>query len=283
MRKRISEQNIFPNFDLFQEYRKIEMLLSEKKIACTYVSPGLRRENYYTIEEFIQYIGFNNWELRGTFTTIEEMREGLGIKKESITHKNFNEEQILDFLQYALNCVYRISQIIREAYVSPLSDDTVVPMLWKNVEKLIEKLNCRIEQNKSEFYILYNNPIEPIVEKNCPDIAGSMREYIRIDNRGDLKRKAEILCTLYKKLEELSDQFKGTVYKKLYDDAHFLFNKACIRHFIKKGSNAFAEMNELELEKWYDKTFDLFLSCMVIANYLKINNDIDDVKRTFKN
>lgn len=31
MRKRISEQNVFPDFDLYCEYAKIDMLLSEKK------------------------------------------------------------------------------------------------------------------------------------------------------------------------------------------------------------------------------------------------------------
>jgi len=38
-------------------------------------------------------------------------------------------------------------------------------------------------------------------------------------------------------------------------------------------------MDKQELEKWYDRTFNAFLSCMVIAGYLDYKNELNDIKR----
>ena len=67
MRRRISEQNIFPEFDLYSEYRKIEKLLSEEKIVGVFHGPYKVYDNQFTLEEYIQAECFNNWNLRGTF------------------------------------------------------------------------------------------------------------------------------------------------------------------------------------------------------------------------
>lgn len=107
-------------------------------------------------------------------------------------------------------------------------------------------------------------------------------EYIQIDKRGDLKRKEEILCTLYKKLELCADRFKGKKYKNLYDDTKLLFNKSGVRHNVEKDSIActtFLTMDKEEQVKWYDKIFDMFLSCMEIYKYLNNKADIDNIKR----
>ena len=91
IRKRISEKNIFPNFDLYTEYQKIDMLLSEKKTVGVYNKFGKVIHDYFTLEEYIEYICFNDWNLRGTFISINEMRQGLGIEKGSISRENIEE------------------------------------------------------------------------------------------------------------------------------------------------------------------------------------------------
>lgn len=284
MRKRISEQNDFPDFNLYNEYYKIEVLLSEKKTVGMYNKFGRFLEDYFTIEEYIGYVCFNDWNLRGTFTSIEEMRINLGIEKGSIDPENVNENKVLDFLQYAINCVFRTTQSMKSS--SLFSDDTIVIMLRGNIEKLIKRLNCNLKFDKKnqEFFVLYNNATATVVCSEDQDVKESILEYIQIDNRGDLKRKAEILCTLYKKLESYSEKFKGTTYKNLYDDTKLLFNKSGVRHNVDKDSIAcatFLTMQKNELEKWYDRIFDLFLSCMVIERYLGSKVDIDNIKKGF--
>lgn len=284
MRKRISEQNTFPNFDLYNEYRKIDVLLSETKTVNLYNRYGRLLPNYFTIEEYIEFMCFNNWNLRGTFTSINEMRKGLGIQKGAIRFDNVIEDQVLDFLQYALNCVHRASKSMTHATKSLFSDDTLPTMIRENIEMLVSKLNCTIKYDKKnqEFFVVYNNVMAEVVAKHQGDIAGSVFDYIQIDNRGDLKRKAEILCTLYKRLEACAEQYKGTSYKNIFDDTKLLFNKSGVRHNVDKDSIAcatFLQMDNDELEKWYDRIFDMFLSCMEISRYLEIKSDVDNIKR----
>ena len=285
MRIRISEQNIFPDFDLYTEYSKIDALLSEEKLVGVYNKFGRRIDNYMTLEEYIQYLCFNDWNLRGTFTSITEMRYALGITKGTITPENITEEKVLDFLQYAINCAHRITGTIKKSKVSMLSDDTIMLVLWDNIKLLVEKLNCSIElePKTQEMFIVYKNSTASAVQKNFPNIKDTISEYTRIDNRKDLKRKGELLCTLYKEMESIKDKFKGTTYFNLYENNAFLFNKSGIRHWVENDKIAeatFLKMDNTELEMWYDKTFDLFLSCMVISKYLDSKKEIEEIKKT---
>ena len=73
MRVKISEKNIFPTFDLYYEYEKIEKAFSQKPIIY-------RSGDNYNIEAFLNKFCFLDWNLRGTFFTVYEMREALGIE-----------------------------------------------------------------------------------------------------------------------------------------------------------------------------------------------------------
>ena len=285
MRKRISEQNFFPDFDLYTEYRKIDHLLSEEKLVDMYNKFGRRLDNCMTLEEYIQYLCFNDWNLRGTFTSIDEMRYSLGIGKGTITPENITEEKVLDFLQYAINCVNRITSTMKKARVSLLSDDTIMIVLLENIKMLVEKLNCSIvlDAKTQEMFVVYQNSTASAVQKKFSNIEDTISEYTRIDNRHDLQRKGELLCTLYKEMESIKDKFKGTTYFNLYENTSFLFNKSGIRHWVEKDKIAeatFSKMENSELELWYDKTFDLFLSCMVVSKYLDTKKEIDIIRKS---
>lgn len=261
------------------------MLLSEKKTVGVYNKFGKVIHDYFTLEEYIEYICFNDWNLRGTFISINDMRQGLGIEKGSITPDNVDENHVLDFLQYAINCVNRVSTTIKSSKASLLSDDTIIVVLWDNIKLLVEKLNCTLELDKKnqEIFILYSNSTATTVSTYYPDIKDSISEYIRIDNRGDLKHKGEILCTLFKKLESVETKLKANNFGAIASDATFLFNKSGIRHWVEQDKIAcetFLKMDETELEDWYDKTFNLFLTCMVLAKYTDNMQDIKNLKRT---
>ena len=283
MRKRISERNIFPNFNLYEEYRKIEYLLSETKCVGREDAFGMRYNPQYSIEEYVNNYHFNEWHLRGTFTSIAEMRRGFNIDNKSISD-NPNEDIILDYLQYILNIMALIQPHKLEKECLYIKDPSVIDVIIDNTKLLIKHLNCHISVDKSrkELFIEYDNELSSIIETNIPEISVSLSEYKRIDNRGDLKRKSEILCTLYKMLESYSDDFKGTTYNGLYSDTKLLFNKSGVRHNVDKDAIAcatFLKMDEKELEKWYDRIFDMFLSCMVITQYLKDKKDIENIKK----
>lgn len=285
MRKRISELNIFPQFDLFDEYLKIECLISENKIIGTYNQFGKRLAPQYTLEQYVNDLYFSSWNLRGTFLTIAEMRSGLGISKESITKKSITENLVLDFIQYVVNVTMRVSSTISSCQVAYIGDKHYTSMIIQNLNFLLEHLGAQFlkDRNTNEVFVAYKDDLGTSVSCTYPEIADSLSEYRKIDNRGDLKHKGEILCTLFKRLEAEEAKFRGTTYQGLCKDTTFLFNKIGARHWVEEdyiASKTFLTMPPAELELWYDRTYDMFLSCMVIAKYLDVKNEIETIKRT---
>ena len=96
--KRITEQNRFHNTNLYQEYAKIEYMLSGYKVICKSGITGLYPENKaeLTIENFVD-VHFLNWHLRGTLLNVHEMRYVLGISREKL-NDDITEEQLPQFL-----------------------------------------------------------------------------------------------------------------------------------------------------------------------------------------
>lgn len=237
------------------------------------------------MEEYVNQLYFTNWDLRGTFLSTDEMRVGLDIAKESFDEDSINENKVLDFCQYVANINMRAMTTIGKCSVAYISDTSYFKTIVDNLSLLLAQLGAHfLTDNKTrEVCIAYNDELNSVVAKDFPEIEGSLFEYKKIDNRGDLKRKGEILCTLFKRLEAEESKFKGTTYKSICDDTTFLFNKIGARHWVERdriASKTFMAMSPEELELWYDRTYDMFLSCMVISRYLAIKKDIDTIKRT---
>lgn len=277
MRKRISEQNVFPEFNLYQEYRKIEKYLSEVKTI-----DGIEAD--YTYEEYFNRFCFKKWNLRGTFFDVYEMRRMLGISKKSISYIDLTDEQLLDFLQYALNILFMVFENVYNNSRYNFYNIETFDMVIANIDYLLERFNCKVSEDEKtkEVFLEYRDDIAAVVGSDYPEIHVSISEYKRIDICGNLTRKSEILCTLYKTLESIEHALKANNFSKIYEDTKFLFNKSGIRHCVeddKIACETFLKMNENELEEWYDKTFDMFLTCMVLAKYTESIQDIRNLKR----
>ncbi|MDR0999948.1 MAG: hypothetical protein LBL96_03965 [Clostridiales bacterium] len=284
MRKRISEQNTFPNFNLFNEYQKIERYLSDINVVDV-KNIWLTGEVYYTCLGTIEALAalkFLTWNLRGTFLSIEEMRCGLGIDKQTLNNKEIKPDKILDYLQFAINCLHRAVEIVEESegkYIFQNND--YIPALHENIQQLLSVLNarCELEENADgtqEAVVIYNNSLADEVAEKHPDVTRSIYEYRHIDNRGNLQRKGEILCTLAKDIEPHVKTLKDSIYGSLIKDTEFLWNSIGARHNIEldKGNSVFAHMNEEELETWYDKAFELYLLSKYAIPSLDIMREI---------
>ncbi len=196
MRTRISETNFLPDFNLYREYLKIEILISEEPSIGIYHNS----KQAYTLEEYIDHLYFLNWNLRGSFISIEEMRAGLGISKSLFTPENIQEDHVLDFLQYAINIVLRVKTTIEACTVCYIINKDFCDAIIQNINYLVNYLHAdlRLDRQKHEVYIVYNDDLSIIVSQTFPKIKISVAEYKKIDTRGDLQRKGEILCTLFK-------------------------------------------------------------------------------------
>ena len=284
MRRPISKRNILPDTNLFDEYQKIEFLFSENKCIGTFNQFGRVLSPEFTLEQYLNDLAFSDWNLRGTAISFYNMRDELNLNKDKIS-KGFTVDIFIDFIELCLNCIYRIDKTISTHDNVYLSDRALLNVIIENCKAVLVNLGYGSDLNKrtGEIYVYAINNIATAVAENNEDIAESLVEYRRHDLKGNIKKKGEILCTLYKKLESIEKQFKGTTYEGLAKDTTFLFNKTGIRHWVEQdkiGSKTFLKMEPDSLEGWYDRTYDLFLSCMVISSYLEVKKEIEDIKRT---
>ena len=105
MRKRISDANVFLNFDMYKEWQKIETLfISTPVINERLPSYACMRPRQYSIERYLDDICFSEWHLRGTALSTDELRKQLGISKENFVPGEVTRDQMLDYLQYVYNC-----------------------------------------------------------------------------------------------------------------------------------------------------------------------------------
>lgn len=288
MRQRISEKNIFPSFDLFVEYEKLENIFSVWRTIGTFNWHGQKEIPMYTFEQYMNDLQFSNWNLRGTFISLQEMRKAFHIAPEDFEHKSISEEQLLDFVQFLLNCWLRVHSTIQEVQtkrIAFLAREDALEMLFQNCRYVLAKLHCDdlLDKEKQEIYVIYQDELSAEVSQQNPDVEISLTDYHRIDNRGDLRRKGEILCTLSKQLEAVEAQVKGTEFYSIYNDATFLLNKIGARHWTGKDKLAnatFMKMSPEELEEWYDTAFNLVVSCFAVIPYLTVKDKIKTIKKT---
>jgi hypothetical protein len=284
MRKRISEKNVLPGRDFLKEYMKIEFLFSENKCIGGFDAFSRRKSPQFTLEQYLNDIAFSDWKLKGTSISLYNMREELELGKEAIL-KDFNLDVFIDFIEFCMNCVYRIDTTIdNHSGIIFISDRKLLENIFDNCKTILETTgyDFNFEEETQEIFIYAENDIANAVAETNEDIAESLVEYRRHNFKGNLKRKGEILCTLFKKLESIEKKFKGTTYEKMASDTTFLFNKTGVRHWVEQdriASETFMKMDSDTLEKWYDNTYDLFLGCMVVSSYLEIKKEIEQIKK----
>lgn len=281
--RRISERNKFPQLDLCHEYHMIESKISQEELF-TYRNPrGANR--HFTIEDYVEKFCFKGWGLRGAFWSVEEMRKGLGLEQRLI-EIDIEEDFILDFLQYALNIIERAKYVAdrNRLFVYDIQE---IQFLIENIQALADKLNTHFEEDEEtgELFLLYNDELSDVIAQNNFELKHSLAEYKRTNNRGNLERKAEILCTLSKRLEDEGKKLNGTEFRSLYTDTTFLLNNAGIRHSMTKDSKSrayFGTMDSKELEVWYDRAYEMLLSCLAVCPYIDIKQEIKKIKDTSK-
>lgn len=280
MRQRISDRNKFPTFSIEKEYDKLDDLFHNRGAFGRILVVTQRAKPSISYNDCIRNM-FLDWELRGSFTTLEEMMEAFAISVENFAD-GVTEERLLDYIQFLANAVVYVDASVRGGgYAIYCANEAIGDALAENCQYILEYLGAEMVREGQEFVVVYRDDVATAVKEQNPDLSGSIVEYQKIDNRGDLQRKGEILCTLAKKLEPLEPQFKGTEFNTLCTDTTMLFNNIGARHAWKPEhsvSSQFMSMDEAELEGWYDNAFKMFLACMSVLPYLDVKPELKSLK-----
>lgn len=280
MRKRITEKNVFPEFSLEGEYKKLHDLTFDRSAFGKYVIYSQKARPSLSYDNCLQTM-FLDWDLRGSFTSIEEMLFGLQISEDDFD-KSVTEERLLDFIQFTLNAICFVDEEVDKGYYNIYkATDSIFNAIVSNSRLILDHLGAEMIDVGKELVIVYKDDVATAVSEQNRDLKASITEYLKIDNRGDIQRKGEVLCTLAKKLEPHEKALNDSDFKQLCSDTTFLLNNIGARHYpdpSNKIKAQFTTMKDEEVEEWYDRTFQMFLACMAVVPYLEVKSEIKALK-----
>ena len=268
-------QNIFnllknTNLDIKEEYDRIYMLFEKTSL--------------YPFKSILDYINeekFFEWKYRGRFLNIFDVMEELKIDNWQIELSNstqkFNIETLIRYIEFVLNM---LSLIEFDLFSS--QNRQTLKILKDNIKTLLEDLNYEIyKTNNEQIIIIEKDSKTTAVAEKFSDISDTVIEYRRFALKGDIDTKKEIILKLANKVEPLRKKFNGTPYKNILEDINMLLNNLNIRHNNLEGTKKkeyTACMTKEELEKWYDTTYDIILSALMLEDYHNKKKTIEELK-----
>ena len=102
--------------------------------------------------------------------------------------------------------------------------------------------------------------------------------------KGDLETKRKLLYSIAKEYEPLlSKPIDG--FKDYFIKATSMLNNLDIRHNNKEGkhkNNLVINLENEELEKWYDELYQLLLFCVLIKDNIERKNNIEVFLKSLK-
>ncbi|MCZ0859742.1 hypothetical protein O0S10_00700 [Methanocorpusculum sp. MG] len=216
---------------------------------------------------------FLGWNGRGSYLTPNELKRDMEIA--DIKNKVPNELQTTLYLEYLLNMIQlfeRERHLLKSQSVS--IQTPVYQALIDNLSLLLSQLNLTTVQKERGITILV--PESPVVTEAVeivekPDVKLAILEYNHITNRNNLSEKWKILQILAHDFEPRRNELEKTSEgKNLASDLGFLFNKLNIRHNNTEGKKAvpaIQNMPEKDLLEWYDTTYRLYLTAVLLHDY----------------
>ena len=240
-----------------------------------------------TIEEMVSMFSFHTWEQRGSLLSLEEFKNivGIGTLIEAIYNEDVccseNNNEIILYLEYMLIVVMLAKKIDLSLggnlhcdfknYTAQLNE-VHYRMLVQNILLMIDKMNLEshvLKEDEKIILVEKNATVTAVAEIVSDDLFCPVIEYNHHLLRGNIIRKREILKKFADDLEPRRKELKN-LKKTAEDSLFYMFNKLNIRH-NNNDIKEVANMNEEELENWYDEIYQLVLYCyLILENNLRI-------------
>ena len=112
-----------------------------------------------------------------------------------------------------------------------------------------------------------------------------MLEYSRFSLKGNIEKKQEILLSLALKYEGIKSELRNASQANLVNDIDTLLNNLNIRHNNNEGEHKkefICQMDNKQIEEWYDRTFDLILLAFMYNDYASYKSQIKNLRIQLK-
>lgn len=263
MRKSIFDKIKNASINYAEEMQRVEVIFAIESNA----------DNYSSIQKYTDNNFFLQFPYRGTFTNICELRDELKISKKDILENDL--ETMLTYFEFVHNITLffmdKAQNRIRPKYIK-------ITAMFENIGRILSKLDYEIITQGDCYIIVEKDANTTAVAEVYPELAEKVVEYRRFNLKGNIERKREILNTLWLKFEAIRPMLKANNFGEIETKTGSLLNNLNIRHNGVEGKNAkdiVQQMDNEELEQWYDKTYDLLLISFMLNYYLSYKNDIE--------
>lgn len=267
----LSEQKM----NVSTEYYNLHQLFSVEKNVSSFYSG-------YTVQKFIDDHAFREIPMSGTYLSILDMREALGIGD-----RVCGSIQLLYlFCELIRNIIEESEPVLQRCADRDMMNSyhKQVSILKKNMSLFLDKTGYRWLELEDHHYIVVENnkvAIEAAELVEDESVAIQIMEYNHYALEGNLEEKRKILFAIGKYLEPVLKESTGTVYDKIAEDAGFLLNNLHIRHNNRTGKNEndFVKgTTDKQLEQWYDKTYATLTGAIVVHEWKGIHDEIGKLK-----
>lgn len=266
-------------YNIEQEMNKIIDLYNQVSIWVSNYSENRR----YSIEELFDSKILPNWKQRGSYLTCSEIRETLGL----VSHykNNTSIENIIIALEYFDNILYLIHKKLYGDDCYEFSNKYI--LMLQNITILIEHLNYerKIFENEEKIILLPKKPeATAVAEISSEETALAILMYNHHSMKGNITGKRKLLYQISLEFETLLKQPHKN-YNDFFEKTNGLLNNLHIRHDnkTKEGNkNPVIEIDDKELENWYDELYQLLLFCVLIHDNLERKNRVADFLKSIK-
>ena len=178
--------------------------------------------------------------------------------------------------------IYNFAVIVPEndlGYGEYYSSMDIINQINK-VSELIGYMNAK--QDNLTIFVPISQPAIVVAEMLPSPLSYKVIEYNHHSMKGDMDKKEATLMLLANQLEPKRAILKS-LNKSLEDDLFYLINNIHIRHNntdsdSTKYKKAVADMSKEELEKWYDKTYDICLYAFMTIDQANRKTEIKELK-----
>ena len=159
--------------------------------------------------------------------------------------------------------------------------------MLQNITILIEHLNYerKIFENEEKIILLPKKPeATAVAEISSEETALAILMYNHHSMKGNITGKRKLLYQISLEFETLLKQPHKN-YNDFFEKTNGLLNNLHIRHDnkTKEGNkNPVIEIDDKELENWYDELYQLLLFCVLIHDNLERKNRVADFLKSIK-
>lgn len=188
---------------------------------------------------------------------------------------NIDIDLLVSFCEYSLNL---LSPIVNNFLIVCSEVADLGRKYINQVFNVIDSIGYMSTFNKDvgvTIFVPQNAPAITVAETLPKDLSYKVIEYNHHSLKGNLKGKADILRDLADQLEPRENDLKK-IDEQFKKDLFYLLNNINIRH---NNEDKISNINEKELEEWYDYTYDMSLLAFMMLEKKNHKNEILELKK----